>query len=208
MKSIYSISALAFLFVILASCSDDEAIKVQDNYDDTEMITIMNVMSVEIDSLQMKGDLERDFSMLMIIHHQGAIDMGMKQIAKGDDAALKIMAKEMIDKQQSEMDMLDLFLDEHSGKSSPQGYHWDDEAEASMTQMNTDAALQGTTGDADHDYAALLIHHHRAASEMAQSFLEHMDQSELQEIANNMIEDQNIRIEELQNWLLQNTSHD
>ncbi|MEO7988655.1 MAG: DUF305 domain-containing protein [Chryseolinea sp.] len=204
MKSLNSIPALAFLFVLLASCSDDEAIKVQNNYNDNEMISILNVMSVEIDSLELKGDLERDFAKLLTIHHQGAIDMGMKQIAKGDDAALKIMAKEMVDMQQSEMDKLDFFLVEHNVKSSPQGYHWDDEAEASMTRMNNDAAIQGTTGDADNDYAALLIHHHRAANELAQSFLQHSDQSELNEIASKMIEDQNIRIEQLQNWLLQN----
>ncbi len=166
----------------------------------------MDGMSVEIDSLQMNGDIEQDFAMLMIVHHQGAIDMGMKQIAKGNDAALKIMAKEMIDMQQSEMDKLDLFLVKHDVKSSSEGYEWDTEAEASMTRMNNDVALQGTTGDADNDYAALLIHHHRAANELAQSFLQHSDDnSDLAEIADKMIEDQNIRIEQLQNWLLQNT---
>jgi uncharacterized protein (DUF305 family) len=208
MKSIYSIPALAFLFVFLASCSDDEALKVQSKYNDNEMISIMTTMSVEIDSLKMKGDLERDFAKLMIIHHQGAIDMGMKQIAKGDDPELKIWAKEMLDKQQSEMDKLDMFLVEHEVESSPQGYQWDTEAEASMTRMNNDVALHTATKDADKDFAALLIDHHHAANEMAQSFLLYSDQSELKEIADKMIEDQNMRIAELQNWLLQNTSHD
>ena len=204
--SIHSIPVLAFLFVFLASCSDDEVVKVQNIYNDTEMISIMNSMSVEIDSLQMKGDAERDFSKLMIIHHQGAIDMGMKQIAKGDDAELKVWAKELINKQQFEMDKLVFFLTAHHVESSPAGYHWDSEAKASMKRMDNDAALAITTGDADTDFAALLLHHHHAANELAQSFLLHSDNSALEDLANKMIEDQNLRIEQLQNWLLQNKS--
>ncbi len=203
MKPRYSIPALAILFIFLTSCNDDNEVKVQ-NQDDNEMMAIMNTMSAEMEATEMRGDADDDFATMMIIHHQGAIDMGMKQIAKGDDSELKIRAKTMIDMQQSEMDKLDLFLYEHVAESSEEGEQWGIEAEASLKRMNNDADLQVLAGDADHDFCLLMIQHHRSANDMAQSLLHYGHHEELKEIANKMIADQNLQIEELQNWLLQN----
>jgi uncharacterized protein (DUF305 family) len=48
----------------------------------------------------MTGDPDKDFAMMMIPHHQGAIDMAKVVIQYGKDAELKKMAQDMIPEQE------------------------------------------------------------------------------------------------------------
>jgi uncharacterized protein (DUF305 family) len=50
------------------------------------------------------GDADKDFAMMMISHHQGAIDMAEVELKYGKDAALKEMAKKIIDAQKKEIE--------------------------------------------------------------------------------------------------------
>ena len=174
------------------------------NPDDNKMKMVLNRMSDEMEAADLMEDADDDFANLMIIHHQGAIDMGMKQIAYGNEGGLKIMAKIMIDLQQLEMDKLDYFLVKHTPISSTKGQQWNIETEASRKRMNNDVNLQILLGDADNDFAVLMIQHQRNANDMAQSLLQYGHHEELKALAIKMIEDQNTRIETLQNWLIQN----
>ena len=52
------------------------------------------------------GDIDRDFAAMMIVHHQGAIDMAQIELQHGKNAALKKMAKKMISDQTAEIKQL------------------------------------------------------------------------------------------------------
>ena len=192
----------------LSGCEDDEVegLKTQ-NHDSNEMMSIMHEMSEEMNAMQMTQDADHDFAMMMQAHHQGAIDMGNKQLEKGDDATIKSMAQTMIAMQQAEIQELQAFLDSHTAEASEQGQAWDMEAMESMDRMDKNADLEVLTGDTDHDFAILMINHHQSAMDMAQSLLHHGHHDELKAMATKMIEDQSKEITELQNWLLKNKNY-
>lgn len=51
----------------------------------------------------MSGDADKDFAMMMIPHHQGAIDMAKIELQHGKDLKLKAMAEKMIKDQEKEI---------------------------------------------------------------------------------------------------------
>lgn len=51
----------------------------------------------------MTGNPDRDFALMMIPHHQGAIDMAKVLLQHGKDSELKKMAQETIPKQEKEI---------------------------------------------------------------------------------------------------------
>ena len=60
------------------------------------------------------------------------------------------------------------------------------------------------TGDSDNDFAVLMIVHHQSATEMAHAQIEFGKDAGLKTMAQKMIDDQNMEIDEFQNWLLIN----
>jgi uncharacterized protein (DUF305 family) len=49
------------------------------------------------------GDVDRDFSLAMIPHHQGAIDMAIAELRYGADPQLQRIAREIVVEQQQEI---------------------------------------------------------------------------------------------------------
>ena len=59
------------------------------------------------------GDADKDFAMMMIPHHQGAIDMAEVELKFGKDPALKEMAQKIIDAQKKEIEEFKKWQSEH-----------------------------------------------------------------------------------------------
>ncbi len=72
--------------------------------------------------------------------------------------------------------------------------------DAMQTMMEGMVAMQ-MTGDAGIDFAMMMIPHHQSAIDMAEAYLEHGDDPELTELANEIIAAQTQEIEFLENWL-------
>jgi uncharacterized protein (DUF305 family) len=66
-----------------------------------------------MESMRMSGDTDRDFAMMMKMHHQGAIDMAQMELKKGKDAKMRAMAKAIIEAQQKEIKEFDRWLAAH-----------------------------------------------------------------------------------------------
>ena len=62
------------------------------------------------------GNQDRDFARMMIVHHQGAIDMARQQLARGSDPGLKKMAGEIVAAQEREIAELNAYLDRTGGR--------------------------------------------------------------------------------------------
>ena len=60
--------------------------------------------------MQVTGDTDKDFAMMMKIHHQGAIDMAQMELAHGKSPAMKAMAKQIIAAQKKEIAQFDRWL--------------------------------------------------------------------------------------------------
>lgn len=58
------------------------------------------------------GSIDRDFAMMMIAHHRGAIDMAQLQLRFGQNEQLRRIAQEIIVEQQQEISAMYLALAE------------------------------------------------------------------------------------------------
>ena len=70
-------------------------------------------MMTGMDSMQkmpMSGDTDKDFAMMMKMHHQQAVDMAQMQLKDGKSPAMKKMAKQIISAQKKEIAMFDKWL--------------------------------------------------------------------------------------------------
>src|SRR5271169_1597479 len=61
-------------------------------------------------SAPMSGGVDHDFATMMIPHHQGAIDMAKAELSYGKDPVMRRLAQEILVDQQSEIDVMNLWL--------------------------------------------------------------------------------------------------
>ena len=70
-------------------------------------------MMMGMDNMQkmpMSGDTDKDFAMMMKIHHQQALNMAEMELANGKSAEMKAMAKQLIVSQKKEIAQFDKWL--------------------------------------------------------------------------------------------------
>ena len=70
---------------------------------------MMSGMS-SMQKMQMSGNTDKDFAMMMKIHHQGAVDMAQMELAHGKSPVMKAMAKNIIAAQKKEIAQFDRWL--------------------------------------------------------------------------------------------------
>lgn len=76
----------------------------------------MNKLFEEMSAMQMTGDPDMDFAMMMIPHHQSAIAMAEELLKSGKDENLKKMAEKMKADQEKEVGELQKWLEAHGKK--------------------------------------------------------------------------------------------
>ena len=75
----------------------------------------MDAMQTMMDAMvgmEMRGEPNADFALMMIPHHQSAIDMAEAYLEHGDDPELTKLANEIIAAQQQEIEFLQNWLEE------------------------------------------------------------------------------------------------
>ncbi len=70
-----------------------------------------------------------------------------------------------------------------------------------MVQMNRQMETMTLTGDADHDFAMLMMHHHKAAIDMARAELAGGSDETLKQMARNILNDQQKEIDQFNEFL-------
>jgi uncharacterized protein (DUF305 family) len=76
----------------------------------SDMKAMMKNNNDQMASMQMMGNTDMDFAMMMRVHHQGAIDMAEAELRDGKDPQMRKMAKDIIAAQKKEIAQLDKFL--------------------------------------------------------------------------------------------------
>ena len=74
------------------------------------MANAMDVMHRDMHNAEYSGDADHDFVTMMIPHHQGAIDMAKALLLYGKDPQMRRLAQEIITDQQSEIQLMQLWL--------------------------------------------------------------------------------------------------
>jgi len=71
-------------------------------------------MHVAMASTAPSGDADLDFVRLMVLHHQAAIAMARIVLAHGGDRQVQRLAQEIVTDQQSEIELMRLWLTRHA----------------------------------------------------------------------------------------------
>ncbi|HZW37737.1 MAG TPA: DUF305 domain-containing protein [Ignavibacteriaceae bacterium] len=77
----------------------------------TEMLAFNEQLVMKAEELNLSTNFDEDFTKLMIMHHQSAIDIANVEVAKGKDDKIKEMAKMMIKQNKDDINKLNKLLD-------------------------------------------------------------------------------------------------
>jgi hypothetical protein len=84
----------------------------------SELIASMDKMHMAMGAVMRSGNADVDFVRLMLPHHQAAIDMANTQLLYGKDAQMRRLAQEIITDQQSEIQLMQLWLKQREPASA------------------------------------------------------------------------------------------
>ena len=79
----------------------------------SSMMESMKKGMTDMQAMPMSGDVDKDFAMMMRMHHQQALEMGAMELKDGKDAKMKQMARKIIDAQRKEIKEFDAWLAKH-----------------------------------------------------------------------------------------------
>ena len=79
-----------------------------------ELLASMETMHSAMTAVERSGNADVDFVRLMLPHHQAAIDMARVQLLYGKDPQMRRLAQEIIADQQSEIELMSLWLAQHA----------------------------------------------------------------------------------------------
>lgn len=202
MKKIIFLFAGAVVLLITACTKDNDNNQFLQSHDDNRMMDTMHAIMDRMMAMPMTNDPEIDFSKMMIMHHQGAINMANVQLQDGKNDSLKRTAQKIITEQQMEIQQFQTILATLTKDNTDMEYMM--EQMEGMKKMDKAIDVQLITGDIDNDFATLMIWHHQSAIDDASGYLHHGNNAQLKTIANNIIKAQTIEIQELSDWLIAN----
>jgi len=84
----------------------------------SELQSNMEKMHMSMASIKPSDDSDADFVKLMIPHHQAAIEMARTQLLFGKDPQMRRLAQEIITDQQSEIELMNLWVKQHDAHTS------------------------------------------------------------------------------------------
>jgi uncharacterized protein (DUF305 family) len=95
---------LCFSGVLSTSCEKP------DSPVDAALAQSMSAMHSAMHAVSLVGNPDADFALMMVPHHQGAIEMAKVELQFGTNPNLRRLAQEIIVTQQSEIDVMKLAL--------------------------------------------------------------------------------------------------
>lgn len=117
METKWEFAMVAILFGTLVirgqQAMHKHAIKSESDSAWAELQSSMEKMHLAMHSIAASGNSDADFVRLMIPHHQAAIDMAKTQLLYGKDPQMRRLGQEIIADQQSEIELMNLWLKEH-----------------------------------------------------------------------------------------------
>ena len=82
-----------------------------------ELEQAMERMHAGMASIKPSGDNDADFVRFMLPHHQAALDMAKAELTHGKDPQMRRLAQEIVTDQQSEIELMQLWLKRHESSS-------------------------------------------------------------------------------------------
>lgn len=115
-RHVCRIAAMVALAVGAAIRSQEEIVqerKAPINADWDELTASMEKMHAAVTSTHISENSDMNFIQLMLPHHQAAINMARTELKYGKDPQMHRLAQEIVTDQQSEIELMQLWLNEH-----------------------------------------------------------------------------------------------
>lgn len=170
------------------------------------IMTAMDKMMKDMHQMEMTGNADYDLLSMLKSHHQGAVDMAKVELESGTESRLKQIAQNIVDKQSKEIQMLDDML--KSTDKSKKDYEPSDKNSGLGKDMNANMMkmmemAHDTPGSVDHEFASMMIKHHKDGIDMGNIIVRYSKMTEFKSMAKKMIDDQTKEIAELETAMSQ-----
>ena len=149
------------------------------------------------------NDPDTAFAKSMLGHHHGAVDMAKIELKYGTDETMRKLAKDIIDSQQLEIDIINKWLASHpdAPKPKPNTQVMQQAYTAGMQAMHDDMMTGIANPVPDMAFASGMLPHHRGAVDMAMIQLQYGTDKEMRKLAQDIIDAQQPEIIWLQEWI-------
>ncbi len=149
------------------------------------------------------NDPDTAFAKSMLGHHHGAVDMAKIELKYGTDETMRKLAKDIIDSQQLEIDIINKWLASHpdAPKPKPNTQAMQQAYTAGMQAMHDDMMTGIANPVPDMAFARGMLPHHRGAVDMAMVQLQYGTDKEMRKLAKDIIDAQQPEIIWLQEWI-------
>lgn len=149
------------------------------------------------------NDPDTAFAKSMLGHHHGAVDMAKIELKYGTDETMRKLARDIIDSQQLEIDIINKWLASHpdAPKPKPNTQAMQQAYTAGMQAMHDDMMTGIANPVPDMAFARGMLPHHRGAVDMAMIQLQYGTDKEMRKLAQDIIDAQQPEIIWLQEWI-------
>ena len=120
MGNYFALAILSILFSVVALPPSQHVAQEQTQHQLTEspgwseLSASIQKMHQAMETLQSSDNSDMDFVKLMLPHHLAAIEMAKTQLLFGKDPEMRRLAQEIISDQQSEIELMQLWLKQHT----------------------------------------------------------------------------------------------
>lgn len=190
--------------------SHDTSVDSENVTDDAQMTDMLKDYTKSMTSMHDEmiigmgyNDPDTAFAKGMLGHHRGAIDMAKIQLKYGTDDAMRQLAQDIITAQQAEIDILNKWLASHpdAAKPKPNTAAMQQTYAKGMESMHGEMTLGIADPMPDMAFARGMLPHHIGAVDMAKIELEYGTDEEMRQLAQHIIDTQQVEIELMQNWI-------
>ncbi|WP_324649975.1 DUF305 domain-containing protein [Georgenia sp. H159] len=151
------------------------------------------------------NDADTQFAQMMIVHHEGAIEMADAAVEMAETDEVRALAERISAAQGPEIEQMTSWLEGWGEETAPMDHGGMDHGGMDMDGMSQEEAMEHlgaqSGSDFDRTFLELMIAHHRGAVEMAQSELDAGENAEALELAEKIIADQEAEIAEMEGLL-------
>jgi uncharacterized protein (DUF305 family) len=143
----------------------------------------------------------------MVLHHEGAVLMAEEALEKTNRSEIRVLAEAIIEAQAVEIAQMRAWRTAWypEAGAEPVMFHAEMNHEMAMSEdMRSAMMMAGDLGAADDTFDLrflnAMIPHHEGALVMAQEILEKSDRPEVRELAEAILETQEVEINQMQEW--------
>lgn len=165
-------------------------------------IKMMDDMMQKMHGVKRSKTVEAEFILQMIAHHQGAVDMANYQIKNGTSTEMIQLAKSILSQQQYEIELMQKMLEQYPKSTTNSSEKYLKDMDKTMeTMMTTMPATNTKFASIDQAFAQIMLPHHQAAIDMCRVVLAYTKQKEMKTLAQSLIAEQIIEIEQMQEFI-------